>query len=226
MKRLTGILMTALLLGACAPKADDAASIKTRGGNDSRARELRGSSGSGSVGGVKLNGAVFSDASNQEDFATSVRGLMEMVIAEDQIGYVSSQPDDETGLYVGVKVALEGGARVKNGMANAYASSKSKLVIAVYDRFEDGDVPNLPAMEFKLTDGYVSGNQAVLEFQQIDRDGRKINNYIRLEGSINGQFFVARMHYDVQDMWDGSGEGHYGHFDYLNVPTCDIFACN
>jgi hypothetical protein len=221
---IAALLMTSLTT-SCAPKSDDSTQIRT-GGNGDRARSVDHNPGqTGSVSGVPLNGAVLSDPGSQDAFNELVRDMMEMVIDRDSVGYVAAQPDGHTGLYVGAKVTLEGGARVQNSSANAYASTTSKLAIAVFDRFDNANLPGLPGMIFQLRDGYVNGSNVVLEFEQKGSSGT-INNYVRLEGTINGQWFNATMYFDVQNMWDGSGNGHSGYFQYANFKTCDVFACN
>ncbi|HVK61353.1 MAG TPA: hypothetical protein VM432_07375 [Bdellovibrionales bacterium] len=225
MKRILGLMMLAVLMTACQPKKDDSAAVKqSRGGNSSRSRVPEGSTTSATLAGVRINGAVVSDPYYQEDFNELVAKMMEMVIDNESVGYVSAQPDAETGLYVGAKVLLEGNAKVRNDQGNAYATNQSRLVIAVFDRFDDASLPGLPGMEFKLIYGEVRGNEAYLEYQQVG-DGGMIENYIRLEGTMAAGMFKARMTFDVQSMWDGSGEGSAGYFEYLKIPTCDIFAC-
>jgi hypothetical protein len=228
MKRIVGLMTALLLLSSCAPKSDNSTKVTSRaGGNPARERTIdrRENTSTSTVAGVPLNGAVFTQSTYQDSFNELVRDLMEMVIDREAVGYVASEPDGQTGLYVGAKVTLEGNAKVRNGYASAYASTNSRLVIAVYDRFAEANLAPLPAMEFKLISGYVNGSQAVLEFQQVSSEG-PVRNYVRLEGNINSQWFVARMYFDTQSMWDGSGEGHTGYFEYFNAKTCDVFACN
>ncbi|MES2856822.1 MAG: hypothetical protein V4692_13200 [Bdellovibrionota bacterium] len=219
-----GLTMAALMLfiGGCTPKQDNATTVGFRSGtNTARAQTANGQS----VNGIQLNGVVMSNSSYQTTFNEMVRQLMEMIIDGDSVGYVAAQPDGTTGLYAGAKVVLQNGAKVRNGSASAYASTSSRLVLRVYDKFADVNPAPLPPMEFKLIQGYVNGNYAELEFQQIDKSGRAVNNYIRLAGNLNSSWFSPRMYYDVQNAWDGA-DGGSGYFDYLNIPTCDVFECN
>ena len=169
--------------------------------------------------GITLNGLVTDDPSNQSKFEQSVRDFLAATIKAEDIGSVSSQGANQTGVLVGGKVELQNGQSLAAlGYGRADITPTSELLVAVYDKFQDQtNLAPLPPVYLKQSSGYVSGNNVYMDFS--DNYGK-----VHLEGTYDRNIAKLTFTFSTNRTLDGS-QPYSGTLGVLSVPTCQFFRC-
>lgn len=180
-----------------------------------------GACGSYSVAG-KQWGEVTSTAGDQS-FKQEIEFLMSPVLkqlpAEDQLGYVSSQSNQSTG------VRFWGHAQSANSSGQGAVDPRTaEIRIEIFDdracqmRSDGTQRPMIPIHisskqpDFRRMEGMINGNNVNLYFE--DKFGAII-----MQGTFSGQYYTGTMSYTLTGY---SGSRTLGRF---TVPVCGFFVC-
>jgi hypothetical protein len=171
-----------------------------------------------SQSGLQLNGVVYTDSTYQNEFNEAVRDFMEASVDDrSYVGYVSASSSNDTGVYIGGRVALQGGQSISSG-GQGNIDPRSQLVVGVFDAWPDlGKVPSLPQPYFTQAQGVIQGNQAQIRFSDD-------NGWVEMVGTFDANTFSGTFSYDVQRTATGQ-TGHAGQMGQFEIPTCKFFVC-
>ncbi len=234
------VTLLATVLVACQQKNPKRASLRT-------GRNLRGdvnsplepnrptgapTSQAGACGSYSVPGKQWGEVTNQSGdtvFMQEINFLMSPVLqqlpAEDQLGYVSSQSNQNTG------VRFWGNAQSSNSSGQGAIDPRSaEIRIEIFDdracqtRSDGTQRPMIPIHisasqpDVRRIEGYINGNpnnggSANLYFE--DKYGAII-----LQGTFSGQYYTGTMSYTLTGY---SGSRTLGRF---TVPICGFFRCN
>lgn len=219
-KRIFGLLALVLVLSAC-QKQNESTSVATQ--RNSRAVGVNQTTGGVFGSNTTLNGYVYADESYQQDFQEAVVGFLDASVSSDYVGYVSAMGRNNTGVFFRGYVELANGPLrgAVNGQVNV--QSGSKLVVVVMDEYtgqNDSSGVKIPPFQvpFVNAQGYVSGNNALIRFQ--DDYG-----WVEMRGSFDNSYFRGTISWDNQRRYDGQ-QGSAGTLGNFEVPTCEFFRCN
>lgn len=214
MKRIIGLMILTLAIVGC-QKAPTESRI---GSTDARANSLLPGATT-TPSGITLNGKVTSDSSYQTQFEQAVKDFLEGSMNPNYVGMVSSQGSDQTGVFVGGKIALQTGQAlypINNGRVDI--TPTSELFVAVYDKFQDqSNLAPIPPVYLKQSSGYVSGNNIYIDFW----DGY---GSVHLEGTFDHDYVRATFEFKTTRTYDGR-VGYSEPLGDLQVPTCQFFRC-
>lgn len=157
----------------------------------------------------RLWGAIHSGSSMTEDsFNQSVHNFVSATLDPNQLGHVSGN------IYASTGVRFWGYVEV-NGTSIVAQSSELRVVIwDSYAGYVDasGDlITEYPVHMRGNASGWVSGNQAVVRFQ--DQYG-----WIELRGNFDSQYFSGVV-------WYSNNNGAQGQLGDFFVGTCSFFRC-
>ncbi|MES2964124.1 MAG: hypothetical protein V4760_09565, partial [Bdellovibrionota bacterium] len=218
MKRIAALLMMVVTIAGC-QKAPESTPIRGGGSGPRANGEAPPTTGSTTDSGLVINGLVTS--SNEPFFNELMKDFMAGSIDPQYVGWVSASGQHNTGVFIGGRVSLAGGAPIKSvNQPNAQLNPDSELFVMVVDYVPNQNPEPLPPTYFKKLDvnqSSISGNSATLVFY----DAR---GFVEMKGTFDGNYFTGRFYFDTQQTWDGQlgGAGNLGDF---RVPTCQFFRC-
>jgi len=220
---LIGLVIFAVTTGCQPPKKKSTAIGRGRGRFSSGNLSAPGTTTSMGTDAGKLWGEVTSSngdqAFDQELYYFTMPSLMNLG-PDDQLGYVSAQSNQNTGVRFYGNAVTSGGSSAQRPFNRA----TMKIHIEVYDdrtgqQRADGSVRPPVVVEispantdtFVDAGGSLNNNQATLYW-------RDTYGSVYMQGQINGQYFQGSMSYS-----DSSGQQRtLGDFV---VPTCGFFDC-
>lgn len=184
--------------------------------------------------GETLWGQIHKGNATQEQFYDGVEGLVSASINSfddpSELGYVSGDMNDSTGIWFWGDVNTKGGAKFNaNSPQNIQLNlADAELRIVVWDEYagkadKNGNViPEYPIHIRGATRGSVNGNTVVIRFE--DDYG-----YVELVGTYDKDTFSGTVDFKNTTFWDGELHGGYkgaaGRVGYFTVPTCGFFHC-
>ncbi len=221
------ILITAVTVACQPPRKKGTPINRGRGRISSGNLSAPGATGNaGTVDSGKLWGEVTSNSGDtafrQELYYLTLPSLKDLG-AEDQLGYVSSQSNQSTGVRFFGNAVTTGGS----GTTRQFAPDSMKIHVEVYDDLtgqqrSDGSTraPVVIEISSAHTDTFVSASGTLI--------GAQVNLYwedtygsIQMQGTINGSTFSGTMKYS------DNSSGVSGHvLGNFSVPTCGFFQCN
>ncbi len=210
--KIVGLILAMFALAGC---QKDKASVTM----SSSFMGVRGASGVQNQAAMSLStpGVVYSDVTNQNAFQQAVAGLLSTDTPEESVGFVSCRAENNTGVFIGGRVGVNGGVLNSTSWGSVGVDPNSLLLITVYH--SNAGAAGLPKLPFNRATGYISGQSAIIEFS--DAYGS-----IKMQGTFNAQRFQGTISFDNGIRYDGARPGAAGTLGYFDIGTCEFFRCN
>lgn len=188
----------------------------------------------GSSGSYSEWGQIYKDQYTQSQFQDGVDGFVSATIDPwgdyhpegwDELGDVSGDIDQDTGVWIRGKAVLRNGSLNPNGSNNSQIEpGQTALRMVIWDTYagqtdaQGNTIPEYGVSFDSAESGYVNGNTAVIRF----RDGK---GWVELNGVFDSQWFYGEVKFDnaVGAYNISPKEGRIG---YFFLPTCGFFRCN
>ncbi len=174
---------------------------------------------------------VSGDGLDDYTFDRYIHNFVSATMSSDQLGTVSGQMNQTTGVRFWARVAPTAGAFNPNGMNSQIAAAGSELRIVIWDAYagqydiNNELIPEYPVHVKGTAVGQINGTSFDVYFSQTYKNFNNVDEtgWFRFHGTFTPQWVQGRVEYV-----NGYSASNSQLLDMANIviPTCSFFKCN